>query len=171
MKNRNFMYGALAILMFIILKFWYANSTNSEVFFLLKPTDFFINIITSSTSIFKQDIGFFNETLNIIINKSCSGFNFLMIAFLMLIFLALKSKNLSKFTVLIIPISLFISYLFTVFVNTTRILFSIYMNHYVGNKFSWMHQTEGTFVYMSFLIILYLLVNQFLTKFRNEKFA
>ncbi|SEF98927.1 exosortase K [Halpernia humi] len=165
------MYGALAILMFIILKFWYANSTNSEVFFLLKPTDFFINIITSSTSIFKQDIGFFNETLNIIINKSCSGFNFLMIAFLMLIFLALKSKNLSKFTVLIIPISLFISYLFTVFVNTTRILFSIYMNHYVGNKFSWMHQTEGTFVYMSFLIILYLLVNQFLTKFRNEKFA
>lgn len=171
MKNRNFIYGALAILMFIILKFWYANSTNSEVFFLLKPTDFFINIITSSTSIFKQDIGFFNETLNIIINKSCSGFNFLMIAFLMLIFLALKSKNLSKFTVLIIPISLLISYLFTVFVNTTRILFSIYMNHYVGNKFSWMHQTEGTFVYMSFLIILYLLVNQFLTKFRNEKFA
>lgn len=171
MKNYKLIYGFIAILLFVLLKFWYAKVSNEEVLFLLKPTDLFINTITSTKSIFNSEIGFYNAGLNIIINKSCSGFNFFMISFLMLVFVLSKSQRISKFYLLFIPISLLISYFITVFVNVTRILFSINMNRLMGNDFSWMHQMEGTFVYLFFLIIVYFIVNQLLTKFGNEKFA
>ena len=160
-----------AIILFVLLKFWYAQASISEVLFLLKPTDFFIGIFTSSISVFNSEIGFFNEELNIIINKSCSGFNFLVLSFLMLVFLFFKANNTAKYSFLSIPISLFISYIITIFVNSARILFSLNMNKFSGNRFSWLHQVEGTFVYLFFLIIVYFIFNQLFTKFRNEKFA
>lgn len=157
--------------LFVILKFWYTKSSNSDVLFLLKPTNELVNLATSSSSVFESEIGFFNQNLNIIINKSCSGFNFWMMVFLMLSFLLIKFFKENKFRILAIFGALVLSYFFTIFVNVSRILFSIFMKNFVINKYSWIHQTEGTFVYLSFLIVMYLIADYFLKKMKNEEFA
>lgn len=162
--------GFFTVSAFFLLKFWYAKTTSEDVLFLLKPIAKLVNIITGSEAVFQSEIGYVNENLNIIINKSCSGFNFLMIVFLMLSFLLHKFFKPGYFQFLISPVVLVFSYGFTIVVNVSRILLSVVVNRFVKPG-GLIHQFEGTFVYMSFLMLLYLGVDYLLKQTKYEEFA
>lgn len=164
-------YGIIAMMIFIFLKFWYSEANNEDVLFLLKPINKLVNIVTGSNSIFQAEVGYINGNLNIIINKICSGFNFMLIGFLMLSFLMMKYISSGKMQLFILPLALMVSYGFTIIVNASRILFSVLINRFSAGKSSFLHQFEGTFVYLSFLMLLYLSVDYFLKNCKYEKFA
>lgn len=168
---KNIFFYASAIIIFVLLKFWYSNSNNEDVLFLLKPINQLVNLATGSDSFFKAKVGYINENLNIIINKTCSGFNFMMIVFLMLSFLMTKHFSQSKIMIFILPIALVFSYGFTILVNVSRILLQVVMNGIYKAKSIYVHQVEGTFMYLSCLMLLYLGVDYFLKNRKNEKFA
>lgn len=159
--NKNIIYYFIAIAIFILLKITYTISDNNDLTFLLKPTDKLIGLVTNSTSLYSAERGYFHGQLNILIDKSCSGFNFWILSFLMLYFLTLKFlHNKIQYRLLALPAILTCTYVLTIFVNTSRILFSVFI-HKVGTNFTgvnsnWLHQAEGTFIYLGFLIIIYL---------------
>ncbi len=154
------LYYILAIGIFIFLKIAYGSADNNSLAFLLKPTNKLIELIYNSDSQAIAQNGYYHKKLNIVIDKSCSGFNFGVLCFIMLTFLALQYQNIRIYKIMILPLMLLSSYIFTIFANTSRILFSVVISKtsekFITYKPDWLHQAEGAFVYLSFLIIIYL---------------
>ncbi|MEP5340521.1 MAG: exosortase K [Algibacter sp.] len=157
--SKNTIYYATALIAFVISKFTYAFANNDMITFLTKPTNRVVSFITNRTPIYNSEIGFYYQNLNITIDKSCSGFNFWMLLFLLLFFSTLKIIESDRIKMLLFPVTLLISYLLTLFVNTSRILISLFIEKNTSLNYHWLHQAEGVFIYLSFLIIFYISLN------------
>lgn len=165
-----------AVGLFILLKFGFTLADNNDLTFIIKPTDKLVGLLTGSHSVYLSESGYYHEHLNIIIDKSCSGFNFLILCFLLFTYLTVKhfDKALSK--ILTVPTALIGAYLLTIFVNTSRIIASIVVQTQTKNIFLnqqyIIHEAIGIITNLSFLILAYILLDKFLiNKRHNAKFA
>ncbi len=167
--NRNIFYYLTAIGLFIVLKFGYTIANTNDLFFLLKPTDKLVGLLTSSKSVYFADKGFYYRNLNVVIEKSCSGFNFLLLCFSMICILGLKYVRNPLCKTLITPIALVSAYLMTIFVNVSRIFASIVLQHQKNsflpqNSQLVVHEIIGIITNLSFLVLGYYLLERFLKK-------
>lgn len=158
----------LAFFLFLLLKAAYSMAEVQHLTFLLAPSSEIVANFTGTTSTFIPEQGYFNGRLNILINKSCSGFNFWSICFLMSYCLLAKPSTPRLRNVFLLPLVLGATYLFTILVNSTRILFSIFLHSANSQLLAidspWSHQAEGVFIYLSYLIIAYLSIDYFQTQ-------
>ncbi|NRB47421.1 MAG: exosortase K [Saprospiraceae bacterium] len=158
----------LAFLLFLLLKAAYSMAEVQHLTFLLAPSSEIVATFTGTGNTFIPDQGYFNESLNILINKSCSGFNFWSICFLMSYCLLAKPNSSWFRNLILLPLVLGAAYLFTILVNSTRILFSIFLHSADAQLLAvdspWSHQAEGVFIYLSYLIIAYLSIDYFQTQ-------
>ena len=150
-----------------MLKFGFRFAENDSLIFLLKPTKKFIELLTGSNSIYISDKGYYFSQLNFLIDKSCAGFNFWVLSFLMLTFLGLNNLNNHFKKMLTIPLALTGAYFFTIFANVSRIFASIVIqnqtNSYFESQQHLIHESIGIITYLSFLIFMYFLANKILT--------
>ncbi|SBW05187.1 exosortase K [uncultured Dysgonomonas sp.] len=165
---------SLSILCFCIfagLKLAYPHLETDNIRFLLSPTNKAIELISGSDAIYNNASGYFYPQMNMVINKSCSGFNFLLISFLMIAFVFIKTSIIKGG--LVIPISFLLAYMITLIANISRITgYMLIMNtgfySASGLPDKLIHQAEGIFVYLSFLIFGYLLLNQIINKIQRN---
>lgn len=164
-----------ALFLFILLKVGYTQTNAEDLLFLLYPTDVLVSIFTNSSSSYIRGSGYFHAELNILIEKSCAGFNFLILYFLVSYFTCLQHFRKPVVRWMMLPICCIGSYLITLGVNTSRIITAISLNKSESNflNTSWMHQLQGTFIYLFFLLLSYLILKYFLNKYalKNEKLA
>jgi len=164
--NKNLPYFFTAIGIFILLKFGFTKADNNDLIFLLKPTDKLVGLLTGSHSVYFSDSGYYHELLNILIDKSCSGFNFWVLCFLIFTYLTVKYFNKSLFKILTIPVALIGAYLMTIFVNTSRIFASIVVQTQTKNIFMnhqhILHEAIGIITNLTFLILAYILIEKIL---------
>ncbi|WP_298902643.1 exosortase K [uncultured Psychroserpens sp.] len=170
---KNSMYYLIAFVLVVILKFMYAHADNDMVLFMLKPINGVVETIANQNATYTSAIGFYFENLNIIIDKSCSGVNFWLISFMLFMFSLLKHTRTLFENIIVFPIAFAVTYLLTLFANISRILISIFIEKNTSFDYTWMHQAQGVFVYLTFLILFYLLTNHFISKsnIRHAKFA
>jgi len=159
-----------------LLKFGYTFAHNNDLIFLLKPTDKLVGILTASHSVYLSDKGYYHEHLNTIIDKSCSGFNFWILCFLLLSYLAGKYLNKILNKIISIPAALIAAYVLTIFVNTSRIYASIVIHTHTKNilltQQHIIHEGIGVITNLSFLILAYILFEKLLINKRfNAKFT
>lgn len=175
--NKNIPFYLTTIGLFILLKFSYTLADNDNLIFILKPTDKIVGLLTGSHSVYFSDKGYYHYNLNILIEKSCSGFNFLLLCFCMLAFLFLKYADKIIFKYLTILFAIVVSYFLTIFVNASRIFVSIIMHQQAYNFLPdrmhlILHETIGVITNLTFLIIIYIICEKYLTnKYLNAKFA
>lgn len=173
--NKNIPFYLTTIGLFILLKYWYSIANNYNLIFLLKPTDKIVGLLTGSHSVYFSDKGYYHDSLNILIEKSCSGFNFLLLCFCMLTFLFLKYADKTIFKSLSILFTLIVSYLFTIFVNGSRIFVSIIIQQRANNFLPdrphlILHEIVGVITNLTFLILIYIVSEKLLTnKYQNAK--
>lgn len=171
----NIPYYVLAIGIFIGLKFSAGFASNDDLIFLLKPTDKIVGWLSGSHSVYSPEYGFYHSSLKTIIEKSCSGFDFMLLCFCMLTFLCLKYIFHPVLKAFIIPFCLIISYTFTIFINASRIFASIIMqqqaNSFLTNRPHYkLHEIVGVVTFLSFLILIYFFTEKFLNRyFKNAK--
>ncbi|MFK7950945.1 MAG: exosortase K [Saprospiraceae bacterium] len=173
-------YGIVALI-FIGAKLIYPHLATDDLKILLTPVSYLVSFFTGSPMSFSMENGYHLPLLNIVIDKSCSGFNFWLIGFIVVSFSMISSKNhyllfgyraipeLSgrsgrseshKITGIIA--SIIIAYILTILANTSRIVSIIKMNHIFptwNEQYEWLHVAQGTFVYLFFLIGFYLFLN------------
>lgn len=174
--NKNIPYYFTAVGLFILLKFSFTLANNDSLIFLLKPTDKIISLLTGSQSVYHGENGYYHDKLNILIDKSCSGFNFWILTFLLFTYLALKYFDNFLYKALTIPTALIGAYLLTIFVNASRIYASIIVQNQTKNVLlkqqHLVHEAVGIFTNLSFLILAYYLIEKLLIqKQNNEKFT
>ncbi len=174
--NKNIPYYLTAVGLFILLKFGFTLADNNDLTILLKPTDKLVGLMTGSHSVYLSDSGYFHEHLNIIIDKSCAGFNFWILCFLLFTYLTIRHLDKSIHKFLTIPTALIGAYLLTIFVNTSRIFASIVVQTQTKNIFineqHIIHEAIGITTNLTFLILAYILIDKILiNKPHNAKFA
>lgn len=165
--NKNIPYYLTAAGLFILLKFTFTLADNDNLIFLLKPTDTLVGLLTGSHSVYLADKGFYHDQLNILIDKSCSGFNYWVLCFLVFTYPAVKYLDKPLQKMLSIPGIFVGAYLLTIFVNTSRITASVVVQTQ-AEKFlpvklhSILHEAVGIIINFSFLILTYFLTEKFL---------
>jgi exosortase K len=163
--------------LFILLKLGYTVANNDNLVFLLKPTNALVGLLTGSHAVYFSDRGYFYSNLNIVIEKSCSGFNFWILCFAMLSFLMQQHTKSTLYKILSIPFCLGAAYLFTIFVNASRIFASIIIQHQANSvapniPHDVLHEIIGVTTNLSFLILAYYLLEKTLkNKHHHEKLA
>ena len=174
--NKNIPYYLTAVGLFILLKFGYTVADNNDLAFLLKPTDKLVGVLTGSRSIYLANDGYYYEKLNILIEKSCSGFNFWLLCFLLFTYLLLKYLDKPLHKIIAIPTALLTAYLLTIFSNTSRIFASIIVqnqtkNFIMPNRQHYVHEAVGIITTLSFLVLAYYLLEKLLIYKYNAKSA
>lgn len=147
-------YAGLAIL-FCICKAAYAQASSADLRLLLAPTNYLVELILGSKSMFDPAAGFVHADLRISIDKSCSGFNFWVLCWLMLSVAAVQRRI--RWPVLLAL--LVVSYALTLLVNTSRILTAIFLRGVLPpavQQYAWLHQAEGALLYLFSLVLIYL---------------
>lgn len=165
--NKNLPYYLTAAGLFILLKFGFTLAGNNDLAFLLKPTDRLVGLLTGSHSVYFAENGFYHHELNILIDKSCSGFNFWMLSFLVFTYLAVKYAHKPFHKALSIPAVLTGAYLLTIFVNTSRVFVSLIVQAQTKSPFvnqqHLIHEAVGIITNLTFLVLTYYLIEKFLT--------
>lgn len=144
-----------------------------SLLWLLKPISILIEIASGAKSAYLPGGGYYFKQLNVVINKSCASYNFWLLCFLMLSGLALNFYHSIFKKTCVLVASLILSYLFTVLVNSCRIITSITVSNFNSNLLLdelMLHQAVGIVTNLSFLIIIYLITNHLLIKKHNAKF-
>ena len=164
--NNNLPYYLAAGGLFILLKFGYTLSNNDHLAFLLKPIDTLIGLLTGSRSVYLPESGYYHDKIAILIDRSCSGFNFWILSFLMFTYLVVKYLDKPLHKILAIPTALTGAYLLTIFVNTSRIFVSIVVQNQSKNILlhhqHLIHEAIGIITNLLFLVLAYYLAEKFL---------
>jgi exosortase K len=166
--NKNIPYYLIAIGLFVLLKFWIGTFDNNQLIFLLIPTDKIFELVTGTQSEYNSEIGFFYDKLNIVIDKSCSGYNFLLLCFVMLYFQLVKYAKQFKFKLVLLFGSLSIAYFLTILINSSRIIISVVFQNVKFDFWDFephiLHESIGVLTYLSFLLITYYSTEKILNK-------
>ena len=164
MQKNNIPYYLTAVVLFILFKFIFTHAENNDLTFLLKPTDTLVGFLTGSHSIYFPDTGYYHSELHILIDKSCSGFNFWMLSFVSFTFLAVRYFDIHLHKILALSMALVASYLLTLFVNTSRIFVSIIVHAQTKNIFAeqqhMLHEAIGIITNLTFLVLAYYIIEK-----------
>ncbi|MEL6718581.1 MAG: exosortase K [Bacteroidota bacterium] len=170
--DKNIIYYLLLASLFFLLKLVYAMADTGDLMLFLYPVDQIIGVLLNSDSTYDISFGYYHESLQIIIDKSCSGFNFYLIAFIVFAYLGLKYTKKHSQKILMLFVSLIVAYVFTIMVNSSRIYTSIILERQIPFQSDFLHQGIGILTNLTFLILAYFLLESYLTnKKHHEKFA
>ncbi len=153
--NKKIVIGLVIAFLFITMKLIFLIVDDPFFLFLIYPVKVMLELQSSVKGVLVDGSSYYFSELNIIIDRSCSGANFLIISFLMILYYAQLHLQKNRLKLLALPVSLVGAYLFTLLVNTSRIFISLYLNQTFLGNIHWLHEVEGAFIYLSFFIILF----------------
>jgi exosortase K len=169
--NKNIPYYFLVIGIFVLLKFWMGTFENEALAFLLRPTNEIIELLTGSHSVYEPELGYFYNDFNVVVDKSCSGYNFLLLCFVMTFIQVLRYLRRSIHKVLLLFTASAFAYVFTVLVNSARIVVTLFFQDLLVDLLNLsqnvVHESLGVITYLTFLLTIYLLIEKVL----NNKYA
>jgi exosortase K len=156
--KKNTAFYIFGLLVVLSIKLIYRNADIEMLSFILEPTSFMVKLLSGISFNKVYGIGFINHEHRAVINMSCSGINFLIISFMSVYMLNIHAIKKLKYKLLWFPASLAVSYLYTIFINSLRIIVSIYLfNADIYSDFitpERVHRIEGAIIYIISLIIL-----------------
>ncbi len=165
MKNNRLKY-LLPFAVIFVLAGNYIQSilTTVQVLFLIKPVSFLVGEFLGVTFSYSDVAGFLCNEYPIAIEKSCSGFTFFTMLILLGIvtyFLFSESVNLKK-SIRSVSLVLLFSYLFTLLVNSIRIITGIKLQIF-SLAHSWfpnhiVHELMGVLYFLLSMVLFYTMV-------------
>lgn len=144
------------------VKCFYSGAGSDALGWVLSPTAWWVRVLSGIPFEYVSGVGYVSHRFRFIIAASCSGVQFMIIAFAMLVFSYVHRMGTVKRGFAWIAFSALFSYLFTIFVNGFRILLSIYLPAWLGPEAlsGWLtperlHSAIGITIYFTSLALLY----------------
>lgn len=163
--NNNAPSYLLIACLFIVCKLGYQQADTEDLLFVLQPSNLLVSYWANSEAVYQQGLGFVHETLAITIGKSCSGINFAILCLCLFLYSLWPRLHTWKTRLSLLPIVVFIVLVFTVFVNASRICITLVLEQQLELHYTWLHQVQGAFVYLSFLVAFYLITEYTILKY------
>jgi len=156
---------------FVLFKISYTYASTDDLLVLLKPVNYIVSYMAGVRSVYTGN-GFYFSDFNILINKSCSGFNFMLIAFIVFYYQLSKLSRLPRERLMASFASFAIAYLVTIMVNSSRIVSSILVQSSItdlGTYHGIIHECIGILNNLTFLILTYALIETLISKKRHHE--
>ena len=160
MKTRLKTLSQLAVILAAAyaLKSFYSAATVNDLRWILAPTTFLVELVSGDRFTFESLAGYMNSDHTFLIAASCSGVNFLMIAFLVLTLGKLWRER--EMSWMFLPFSAVVAYSTTLIANTVRIVIALQMHasNFQFDSFNAeeLHRIEGIVIYFLFLLLLFI---------------
>jgi len=158
---------------YLSFKYLHRLADSNELLFLFSPVSKVIQLVSGYSYSIMLDGSFGFSELNIIIDKSCSGFNLFALCFILLSCLMVQHFDKTVQHISALVIAGIVAYFFTIAVNATRILVSISLEEQIASLFSIesniAHTLIGITNNLSFLILIYLIAENFLIKLTSHE--
>lgn len=165
LRRYGFLY-LLALSLAFGIKYWYRSAGCRELDWILAPTARWVQAISGISFEKVPQLGYVNHSLRFIIAPSCSGVQFMVIAFSSLCFPFLHRTGKIRKGCCWIAFALAASYLYAIAANGLRIVLSIYLPGLLAKNgmgfflSGWLtpkrlHTSIGTAVYFTSLLFLY----------------
>jgi len=159
----NWIFYLVGFSIAFVIKYFYSNSPYYDFIWILAPTTWWVRILSGIIFEYKANIGYINHHFRFIIASSCLGIEFMIITMVTLIYSFVHLARAMRMKFYWTILSLVFSYLFTIFVNGFRIIFSIYIPIYLNKMIvynGWLtperlHTIIGTFIYFTSLFFIY----------------
>jgi exosortase K len=155
---------AVAMLIAWGLKRHYSDARADDLWWILTPTAQLVGVVTNANFALQPGEGYFSRDHLFLIEKSCAGINFMVAAFGMLVFALFHRVGSAISAARVLGMSLLVSYLAAVMVNTARIAIAMWLaaNPAALPTFDAadVHRFEGIVVYFGGLVLLYELVQR-----------
>lgn len=156
----------LTLLITIVIKYFCRIPDSDALRWILTPTARWVSVLSGIPFEYLPHMGYVNHYHQFLIAPSCSGTRFMLLTFLMCIFSFLYQIEDGRKGYLWFGFSAVFAYMSTIFVNSLRIIASIYIPIQLEARNlldGWLtqdrlHTLIGTGTYFSSLLIIYLLV-------------
>ena len=146
-----------------VAKYYYSKAGSDDLLWLLSPTARLVTILSGIDFTYIPGTGYVNHAYQFIIAGSCSGFQFMTIASAMLFFSFLPRMETRTKGAVWLGAAVMLSYIYTVFINSWRILVSVRLPLYLRKRGffyafgTWLtperlHTVIGIFIYFSSLL-------------------
>ncbi len=162
--GKNTLFYFLAACIFLALRQIAVEADIRFFYFLLKPVAGMLEIFSGAQRIATIEGAFLFSDFNVLIDRSCAGFNFMILSFLMMVCMLIQHSNTITKKIVAFPLSLLAAYLLTILVNMSRILVAILVQHKLAFDHPSMHMAIGIFIYLSSLILCYQALHLFLNR-------
>jgi exosortase K len=149
---------AVAALAIWGLKRHYADARADDLWWILRPTARLVGVMTDSAFVAVPGEGYVSRERLFVIEKSCAGVNFMIVAFGMVAFALFHHVRSGVSGTSVLAISLSASYAAAVLVNAARITIAMWLaEHRFTSAFTaaQVHRFEGIVVYFTALLLLY----------------
>ena len=150
---------AVILLSALALKYYYSISNVNDLRWILAPTTFLVELVTSTQFRFESMAGYLSDDRTFLIALPCSGVNFLIIAFVMLTLGAIWRESPNTVAWRSLLVSTIVAYFSTLIANTVRIALALKLRYLdlegTGFNFDEVHRLEGIIVYFVFLLLLF----------------
>ncbi len=161
------------VFVFILFKWGYRHATNAHLSAFLSPTSTIIGLLYSSPGE-NMNGSFSHEKLKIVIDKSCSGFQFWLLLSTLLGVLMCQYATTTSQRWVSVTVAWLVGYICTIWVNVSRITASLTLEPLFKSTYpelsSISHQSIGIAIHLGFLILIYILTEYLINPFfSNEK--
>ena len=161
---------AAAIAIAAVVKYHYSVASANGLRWILAPTANIVDLLSYHQFRFEAYAGYLSEDRSYLIAASCSGMNFLIIAFVMLVAIGAMA---GYWKWRLIPLSFVAAYLATIIANTVRITTDLSTRQLAANYYGLsaedIHRVEGIVIYFGFLIVLFFLGETFFRRCRFQE--
>ncbi|MCL2336473.1 MAG: exosortase K [Firmicutes bacterium] len=145
------------------LKYYYSQAGVYELAWILAPTIRCVKLLSGITFTLDPQVGYINNHFQFIIAPACSGVQFMIITFAALFYPFVHRMGTMGRSCRWLAISLGASYCLTIFVNSLRIIFSVYILFYLPAHDlagGWItpervHLALGVILYCTSLFVIY----------------
>jgi exosortase K len=162
---KRFAIVTVAVTIAAAIKYHYSVTSVNGLRWILAPTATIVDLLSSHTFRFESYAGYLSEDRSYLIATSCSGVNFFIIAFVMLVLTGVMAGY-TRWR--LIPASLVASYIATIIANTVRITTDLVTRDVAPNAYGFspeeMHRVEGIIIYFGSLIALFLIADMYLRR-------
>lgn len=170
MINKTAAWFAVTVVTAFALKYLHTLSQTQDLLIILWPVKSFLQMLFHTPSVYRES-GFYFPELNIFLDKSCSGAHFFILAFC--VFSSTTPHHLfqTKHSVLLFAGAFVFAYWLTIAVTTSRVVIAIFLlplrSSFPWIASHWFHQAQGAFVYLSTLLLAYLILKHSFIKLKH----
>lgn len=163
-KRKTIVVGVLLLAATFALKWWYRTATVEQLGFVLTPVTTFINLLTGAASMFVPGQGHLFPELGILIDRSCSGINFLIITTASFTFLWLRRIDGGRSRPILATVIIIAAWMLTILANTGRILLMVHLDDFGLHVGPTVHEALGAFFFLATLLLASLAFDRLLPR-------
>lgn len=159
-RSRTIALALLLLGLAVGVKWWYRTATLDELTFALRPVAGAISLFTGAPWTLEPGEGYVFRELGMVVDRSCSGINFLVIVWITFAFLLLRRSAMGCVAPYMVLLAGVVAYLLTLLANTGRILCMVALEqqgYHAGPK---QHEALGAFFFIGILLLASLVLDR-----------